>query len=88
METTRSRAGFFWPEFRGDEMERVRFLKRREVLERIGGPTTSTLYLWMARGLFPRQVKLGPSRVGWRESDVDSWSADPQGWAEKNRGAA
>ena len=60
---------------------RTRFLKRDEVRQIAGNIVDSTLYHWMSQGIFPRPVKLGPQRVGWRESDVDQWAEDPTGWA-------
>lgn len=32
-----------------------------------------TIYRMMARGLFPRQVKIGAKRVAWRKSDIDAF---------------
>ncbi len=51
---------------------KVKILRRREVL-RLTGLSTSTLYRMMARGLFPRPVRLGPGAVGWRLRDVERW---------------
>ena len=28
------------------------------------------------RGLFPRRIQIGPRRVGWRLSDIESWIAE------------
>jgi prophage regulatory protein len=49
-------------------------LRRPKVLE-ITGWSTSTLYLKMERGLFPRQINLDPEgrAVGWLEDEVDAW---------------
>ena len=33
----------------------------------------STVYDRMARGDFPRPVKLTPKSIGWRSSDIDQW---------------
>jgi prophage regulatory protein len=33
----------------------------------------STLYLHIANGTFPRPIKIGKRRVGWRASDVNDW---------------
>ncbi|MGE3699712.1 MAG: helix-turn-helix transcriptional regulator [Hyphomicrobiaceae bacterium] len=49
-----------------------RFLRRREVLLATGLPN-STLYDLMSRGLFPKNVRISPRLVGWRESDVIAW---------------
>jgi prophage regulatory protein len=37
------------------------------------GLARSTIYAYVKRGLFPRQRRLGPGRVGWRASEVRSW---------------
>ncbi len=50
-----------------------RILRVRDVLDRIGGVSRSTLYRWMDAGRFPRPLKLGPQAAGWRETDVDAW---------------
>jgi len=50
-----------------------KLLRRPEVLRTTGIGGTSTLYDWMARGEFPRPVKLGARAVAWRESDVLAW---------------
>ena len=36
----------------------------------------STLYGWIAKGVFPPPCKLGPRRVGWRRQDIDMWCAN------------
>jgi prophage regulatory protein len=36
----------------------------------------STIYDWMAKGLFPRPVKIGARAVAWRQSDIDRWLED------------
>ena len=49
-----------------------RLLRRREV-EKITGIGRSTIYRFMQEGDFPRPVKVGPSAVRWRESEVNAW---------------
>ena len=39
------------------------------------GLSRSTVYVYIARGLFPRQRVLGPRRVGWLAADVCNWIA-------------
>jgi len=46
---------------------------RRPAVENITGLGRSTIYDWMAKGDFPKSVKLGARLVGWRESDVTAW---------------
>jgi len=47
-------------------------LKRPEVTRRTG-LSRSTLYVWMARGAFPKPIKLGTRSIAWRESDIEAW---------------
>lgn len=35
--------------------------------------STSQIYRMMKTGQFPRSVRLGPGRVGWRRSAVIEW---------------
>ena len=45
----------------------------------------ATIYRFMSLGRFPRPVKLTPNgRVGWRESEVRTWSASPLDWSRPN----
>jgi prophage regulatory protein len=37
------------------------------------GLARSTIYLYVKQGLFPRQRRLGPGRVGWLASDIRNW---------------
>jgi len=47
-------------------------LRRPEVTRRTG-LSRSTLYVWMARGAFPKPIKLGIRSIAWRESDIEDW---------------
>ena len=38
----------------------------------------STVTRWVARGTFPRPVRLGPNSVAWRRADVNLWLAERQ----------
>lgn len=58
-----------------------RFLRVREVLDRTG-LTRATLYRRIEEGQFPKQVKLGPAMVAWRQSEVEEWMEDPTGWGK------
>ena len=53
---------------------REQILRRPEVEARCG-IGRSTLYDWMAQGIFPKPVKLGARAVGWKESQIESWLA-------------
>lgn len=37
------------------------------------GLKRSTIYLGIAKGTFPKPIKLGSRAVGWLESDIDEW---------------
>lgn len=53
--------------------EPIRILRRRQVVERTGLPT-STLYDKIAKKQFPAPIKLGSgSAVGWIESEIDAY---------------
>jgi predicted DNA-binding transcriptional regulator AlpA len=40
---------------------------------RISGLSRSTLWRYEKTGNFPRHRKLGPGRVGWKISEIQSW---------------
>lgn len=46
---------------------------RRPAVQELTGLGRSTLYDLMARGAFPRPVRLGLRAVGWREADIVAW---------------
>ena len=52
-----------------------RFLRLPEVREMmlLG---TSTIYRWMSKGSFPKQIAIGANSVAWLESDVTQWMVD------------
>ena len=51
----------------------VRILRLKEV-QRMTGLSRSTIYAEIAKGKFPKQVKLtGARSVGWHESAVTQW---------------
>ena len=37
------------------------------------GLSTSTIYLHMSKGIFPKAISLGERAVGWLEADIDQW---------------
>ena len=39
------------------------------------GLARSALYAKMARGEFPRPIKIGPQAVRWRVADLKQWEA-------------
>lgn len=46
---------------------------RLPVVKARTGLSRSTIYLRIAKGVFPRPVNLGGRAVGWLESDIDEW---------------
>lgn len=51
----------------------IRILRLKEVKD-MTGLSRSTIYLEIAKGKFPRQIKLTGSRsVGWHESAITQW---------------
>ncbi len=50
-------------------------LSRAQVLERLGGRSTSWLYQEMAEGRVPRPIRLGLSAVAWVESEISDYIA-------------
>jgi prophage regulatory protein len=53
----------------------LRIIRLGEVKRRTG-LSTSTIYAMMARGEFPRQVRLGEGAVGWIEHEIDQFIGD------------
>jgi len=51
-----------------------RILRLADV-QRVTGLRHSALYEAIARGQFPKQVRLTAKAVGWVESEVDDWLA-------------
>lgn len=55
--------------------KRDRLLPRDEVIQ-IVGASVPTIYRWMAAGLFPRPITVGPRAVRWMESEIYEWIED------------
>jgi prophage regulatory protein len=51
----------------------VNAVLRREDVERATGLPRSTLYDLVAKGRFPRPIRLGARSVGWLESEILAW---------------
>ncbi|HEJ9828973.1 TPA: helix-turn-helix transcriptional regulator [Pseudomonas aeruginosa] len=50
----------------------MRILRMKTVIE-ITGLARSTVYKYVAEGIFPKPLSLGGRSVGWLESEVHSW---------------
>lgn len=46
---------------------------RRPKVEELTGLGRSAIYEYMARGQFPRPVRLSDKAVGWIEAEVSEW---------------
>jgi len=51
------------------------FLRRKQLKAKDGLPE-STRYALIAKGKYPRPVKLGPRMAAWVESEVEAWMAE------------
>ncbi|MBK2256666.1 helix-turn-helix transcriptional regulator [Francisella philomiragia] len=50
----------------------MKIIKLKTVLE-MTSLSRSTIYDYMSRDLFPKQVKIGENSVGWVLSEVEDW---------------
>ena len=53
-------------------MEDIKIHKLKEVID-LTGIKTSTIYKLIARGDFPKQIKLTNRSVGWSSKDIEAW---------------
>lgn len=60
-------------------MTNDRYLRLPDVVS-ITTLSESTIRRRELAGQFPKRVRLGPSAVAWRESDVMLWVASPESW--------
>ena len=54
-------------------------LTLQEVIDN-SGLSRATIYRAMARGKFPRPVPCGKRRKKWRQSDIETWLRNPEGF--------
>ena len=50
----------------------IKIIRLKTVLN-MTGLSRSTIYDYMARGIFPRQISLGENSRGWIEKEVNEW---------------
>jgi prophage regulatory protein len=66
-----------------------KILRLPAVKEASGYDSTSQIYALMAKGEFPRPVKIGEQAVGWYEDEIEQWQAKrPRatgGWCPRDR---
>lgn len=58
-----------------DEKDLDRFLRLNEVLH-VTGLGRNTVYRRIREGTFPKQVRIGPNSVAWRQSAIAKWMSD------------
>jgi prophage regulatory protein len=51
----------------------VQAILRRDEVERATGLPRSTIYDKMAKGDFPKPIRIGARAVGWLEQDIAAW---------------
>jgi len=51
---------------------KIRILRERQVLSRLNFHR-STLWRQIAKGAFPRPIKIGANSNGWIEAEIDAW---------------
>jgi prophage regulatory protein len=54
----------------------VQNIIRRADLEKVTGLPRSTLYAKIAKGEFPKPIKLSERAVGWLEQDIADWQQE------------
>jgi prophage regulatory protein len=54
-------------------MNMSNLILRLPVVKDRTGLSRSTIYLRIAKGMFPAPISLGARSVGWVESEVDDW---------------
>lgn len=57
------------------QAQNVRLIRRKEVQAKTG-LGTSSIYAEMAKGTFPKAIRLSARRVSWLESEIDDWIAE------------
>lgn len=62
------------PDRRTDTLLRIKAVQART------GLSPATIYRREKAGTFPPKQDMGPKMVGWYESDVGEWVADPKGY--------
>lgn len=63
-----------------------RFISMRDAVARVGLSKTE-IYRRVSAGTFPRPVPLGPQRVAFLESEIDTWIAERVKAREAGEGA-
>jgi len=57
---------------------------RMKTVQARTGLSRSTIYRKMAEGTFPAKLKISANGMGWHESEINRWIADPAGWRKSS----
>jgi prophage regulatory protein len=50
---------------------------------RLTGLSRATIWRYERFGRFPRRLRLGPNRIGWRSDEIEAWiESRPRGTAQ------
>ena len=60
-------------------------IRMRHLKQRLDTAPTS-IYRWVADGIFPTPIRIGEKAVAWRLSEIEKWENDPVAWREANSG--
>lgn len=58
-----------------------RFLREEEVVA-VTSLSRATIWRLVKSERFPQPVSITPGRIGWRESAIADWQADPMHWGD------
>jgi prophage regulatory protein len=57
------------------DMSQLRFLRRRELIAKVGLSDT-TIYMLEKAGKFPKRIAITPRCVVWDEDEISSWMSE------------
>lgn len=67
-----------------NDKQKENFLRLKDVINRTG-LTKGSIYHYMKKGLFPKNISLSSKIVVWLESEIDNW-IDKQIYNNRNKG--
>lgn len=68
-----------------NDKQKENFLRLKDVINRTGGLTKGSIYHYMKKGVFPKNISLSSKIVVWLESEIDNW-IDKQIYNNRNKG--
>ena len=58
-----------------EQIQTATAILRRKQVEKLTGLSCSTIYSEMAKGRFPKPIKITAKAVGWQVNAIDAWMA-------------